>query len=140
METLFRSAPHVRRRRPATSCGEQRSPVSLSVDTLDSKNNVSTANADTSSAVVKPVEEVDESAAVVVGYVMVPLMKSSRAKPGRFEDRSGVQERFARFSAARFRMLRHFSLTLLDAPLVHATLIQISCALPTLSYHVVVPL
>ena len=36
--------------------------LSLSVDTLDSKNNVSTDNADTSSAVVKLAEEIDESA------------------------------------------------------------------------------
>ena len=33
------------------------------VDTLDSKHKVSTANADTSSAVVKLAEEIDESAA-----------------------------------------------------------------------------
>ena len=58
------------------------------VDTLDSKHKVSTANVDTSSAVVKPAKEIDESAAHVVGYGMVPLMKSSRAKPGSFEDRS----------------------------------------------------
>ena len=61
-EEIDESAPHVRRRLPATRCGEQRSPVSLSVDTLESMNNVSTDNADTSSAVVKLAEEIDESA------------------------------------------------------------------------------
>ena len=38
-----------RRRLPATRCGEQRSPVSLLVDTPDSENKVSAANADTPS-------------------------------------------------------------------------------------------
>ena len=42
-------APHVRRRLLATRCGEQRSLVSLSVDTLESMNMVSTDNADTPS-------------------------------------------------------------------------------------------
>ena len=42
--------------------GEQRSSVSLSVDTLESKKNVSTDIADTSSDVVKLAEEIDESA------------------------------------------------------------------------------
>ena len=47
-------------------------PMTSLVDTLDSKHKVSTANADTSSAVVKPAKGIDESAAVVVGYGMVP--------------------------------------------------------------------
>ena len=57
--------------------------LSLSVDTLESMNKVSTDNAYTPSAVVKPAEEIDvlapwpmtsscESAAVVVSYGMVP--------------------------------------------------------------------
>ena len=49
VEEIDESAPHVRRRLPATRCGEQRSPVSLSVDTLESTNKVSTDNADTPS-------------------------------------------------------------------------------------------
>ena len=73
------------------------------VDTLDSKHKVSTANADTSSAVVKPAKGIDESAAVVVGYGMVPLMKSSRAKPGSFEDRSWDGSSCARTVCPFFR-------------------------------------
>ena len=62
-----------------------------------------TANADTSSAVVKPANGIDESAAFVVGYSMVPLMKSSRAKPGSFEDRSWDGSSCARTVCPFFR-------------------------------------
>ena len=78
------------------------------VDTLDSKHKVSTANADTSSAVVKPAKGIDESAAVVVGYSMVPLMKSSRAEPGSFEDRSRDSSSCARTVCPFFRSALSF--------------------------------
>ena len=67
------------------------------VDTLDSKHKVSTADADTSSAVVKPAKGID------VRYGMVPLMKSSRAKPGSFEDRSWDGSSCARTVCPFFR-------------------------------------
>ena len=97
------SASNVRRRLPTTRCGDQRSPVSLSVDTLESMNKVLTANADKSSAAVKLAKRIDELAAVVVGYGMVPLTKSSRAKPGSFEDRSRDSSSCARTVCPFFR-------------------------------------
>ena len=64
---------------------------------------MSTANADTLSAVVKPAKGIDESATVVVGYDMVSLMKSSRAKLGSFEDRSWDSSSCARTACPFFR-------------------------------------
>ena len=52
---------------------------------------------------MKPAKEIDESAAVVVGYGMVPLMKSSRAKPGSFDDRSPDSSSCARTVCPFFR-------------------------------------
>ena len=78
--------------------------LSLSIDTLDSKNNVSTANADTLSDVVKLAEEIDES--VAVSYGMVPLMKSSRAK----QCKNGLPV----FPQRSFACCAIFLLTLLD--------------------------
>ena len=76
------SVLHSSRRR---STSRRHIPTTSLVDTLDSKHKVSNANADTSSAVVKPAKGIDESATVVVGYGMVPLMKFSHAKLGSFE-------------------------------------------------------
>jgi len=50
---------------------ESHAPLSLSIDALDSKNKVSTDNADTVSTVVKLAGESDESASDVVVYGMV---------------------------------------------------------------------
>ena len=52
---------------------ESNALLSLSIDTLDSKNKVSIDIAHTSSAVLKLAEKIDESAAVVVGLKLEHL-------------------------------------------------------------------